>query len=186
MTWQLPMIDVSARWTGTLACLDDAACERAGDGWPAVVAAYVQSGTCEHLSAGGCSVTLRPLSAAEEDAAESEAGPAVALAGFIYRRLQASGLDLSDSEAVSRAVEALPDGDRLALHRHEMRTQRLRTARVSRALVAADFASPGEAPADALARVAEPMRGHVIIELAAHLDRIGTLSHEGKAHAGEP
>jgi hypothetical protein len=55
---------------------------------------------------------------------------------------------------------------------------------VSRALVATDFAPEGEAPADALARVAGSLRGFIVAELAAHLDRLTMLGAEGKAPAG--
>ena len=184
MPFTLPMIDVNARWTGPLACLDDAAAEAAGDAWGDVVAAYVQTGRPDGLSSEGCMVTLRPLSAAEDDACEAAAGAPVPLAGFVYDRLRRDGVDLADGEAVARAVASLPDADRKALHDHDTRLHRLRWERVNRALVAADFAPEGEAPADALARVAGPLRGYVVQELAAHLDRLTMLGAEGKAPAG--
>jgi hypothetical protein len=185
MPFHLPMIDVNARWTGVLACLDADAQDAAGDDWQAVVDGYVASGASERLSRDGCRVTLRPLSAAEESAAEEEAGPSVALAGFIYRDMMARGIDLNDTAAVARAAEALPEADRVALHRHGVRHHRLREARVKRALVAADFAPDGK-PSDVLAMVAEPVRGRIVLEIEAHLDRISTLTPEGKAPAGEP
>ena len=184
MPFTLPMIDVNARWTGPLACLDDAAAEAAGAAWGDVVAAYVQTGRPDGLSDGGCMATLRPLSAAEEDACEAAAGAPVPLAGFVYEQMKRDGVDLADGEAVARATASLPDCDRKALHDHDTRQRRLRWARVSRALVATDFAPEGEAPADALARVAGSLRGFIVAELAAHLDRLTMLGAEGKAPAG--
>lgn len=184
MPFQLPMIDTSSKWTGQLACLDDEAAERAGDDFGEVVRQYVATGQSDALSAAGCWVTLRPLSAAEEDASEAEAGMPVALAGFLYREMQAAGVDLSDERAVAASVAAMDECDRAALHQHELRMDRLRWARVCRALVAADFAEDGKPPALMLERVARDIQRHIIIELAAHLDRLCSLSAEGKAHAG--
>lgn len=186
MAFRLPMVDVHARWTGPLACLDDDAAERAGDGWGGVVSAYIESGEPSGLSDGGCMVTLRPLSAAEEDACEADAGPPVPYAGFIYRAMDARGVDLGDAEAVARATAALPQREQEALHAADLRLSRLRSARVKRALMAADFAPEGVTAADAVDRIAGPMRGHVLAELSAHLDRLTTLTDVGKAPAGEP
>lgn len=185
MAFRLPMIDVNARWAGPLACLDDDAAERAGDGWPEIVAEYIATGAPDGLSADGCNITLRPLSAAEEDAAEAEAGPPSALAGFIYRAMKAKGVDLDDGEAVARAVSALPPDDQAELHRFDMRTQRLRALRVGKALVAADFTAEGMTPAETLAMVKPSVRDSIIMEAAAHLDRMCTLTPEGKAPAGD-
>lgn len=185
MGFRLPMIDTRARWTGPLACVDDPAAEKHGDDWAGVVARYVESGDPCDLSADGLMVTLRPLSAAEEDACEAEAGPPVPLAGFVYSAMLRRGVDLDDPEAVARATAVLPDAERAALHAHDLRMGRLRAARIKRALLAADFAGEGEAAGDAVARIAQPMRGHVLMELSAHLDRLTSLSDEGKAPAGE-
>lgn len=186
MPFSLPMIDVSHRWTGPLACLDDDAAEKHGEAWGDVVAEYVQTGRPDALSADGCMVTLRPLSAAEEDASEAEAGPPVPLAGFVYQRMVRDGVDLGDSEAVARATAALDPSDAKALHDHDLRQQRLRSARVRRALVAADFAAEGKAAAESLGLIAGPMRAHIVVELNAHLDRLTVLGAEGKAPAGGP
>lgn len=185
MGFRLPMIDTRARWTGPLACVDDPAAEKHGDEWAGVVARYVESGDPCDLSADGLMVTIRPLSAAEEDACEGEAGPPVPLAGFVYSAMQRRGVDLNNSEAVARATAAIPEPERAALHAHDLRMGRLRAARAKRALIAADFAGEGESAADALDRIASPMRGHVLLEIAAHLDRLTTLGAEGKAPAGE-
>lgn len=184
MRFMLPMVDISARWTGPLACVDDDAAERHGDDWPDVVGRYAETGDPCDLSADGLMVTLRPLSAAEDDACEAEAGPPVPAAAYIYGRMSREGVDLGDAEAVARATMRLEPEDRAALHDHELRVGRLRACRVKRALAAADFAGEGEPPADALDRIAQPMRGHVLVELAAHLDRLTVLGEVGKAPAG--
>ncbi len=184
MPFQLPMIDTSAQWTGRLACLDDDAAKRAGDDWDEVVGQYIATGQSDALSATGCWVTLRPLSAAEEDAAEAEAGMPVQLGWFLYHEMEASGVDLSDMRAVAASIAAMDERDRAALHQHNMHMERHRWARVRRALVAADFAEDGKPPALALERVSQDMRKTIITELWWHLNRICLLGAEGKALAG--
>lgn len=186
MRYTLPMMDISARWTGPLACVDDDAAVRHGDDWPDVVARYAETGDPCDMTEDGLMVTLRPLSAAEEDVCEAEAGPPVPAAAYIYGRMSRDGVSLDDAEAVARAVCRLDAEDRSALHEHERRVTRLRAARVSRALVAAGFAGEGEDPGAALMRIVPAMRAHVLVELAAHLDRLTVLGDVGKAPAGGP
>ena len=181
----LPMMDIKARWTGPLACVDEAAEDRHGPTWNAVLSVYLKTGKPEGLSSEGVMVTLRPLSVAEEDAAEVEAGPSIPLAGFVYRHMKNANVDLADQEAVARATARLCDEDAQALHAHEIRTTKLRRARVRRALVAGDFVPEGMTPAEAVDLIAPEQRAVVVLELSSHLDRLSVLSALGKAPAGQ-
>lgn len=124
---------------------------------------------------------LRPLSAADRDAAELDAGPPSQLAAVVRRRLYDAGVDLS-AEARALAIDALPDGERRALQAESLREDRLRVARLRRALVSIE-GEEGDPMARLLA-VDEGTSRLAVIELTAALARISELSSEGKARAG--
>jgi hypothetical protein len=86
------------------------------------------------------------------------------------------------AEEQAQAIDSLPDGERRALQAESLREDRLRVARLRRALVEIE----GE-PGDPLARllgVDEGTSRLAVVELSAVLARISELSPEGKARAG--
>lgn len=124
---------------------------------------------------------IRPLSVADRDAAELEAGPPSQLAAVVRRRLYEEGASLP-AEDQARAIDALPDGERRALQTESLREERLRVARLRRALVRIE-----DEDGDPLARllgVDEGTSRLALVELGAVLARISELSPEGKARAG--
>jgi len=208
----LPLIDTAARWTGPLACLDESLepslpalpdgaspDEHAAHAAPVealhaqayeATMRYLQTGEPYAESTDAPTVTLRPLSAIEEAQAEADAGPPVGLAAFAYQRIAEAAARSGrpdDPQAWEEATLDLPPKMREALHLHAQREDRVRLARIRRALVAATYVPEGVDPVAALDRVADlALRRSLIQEVVTHLDRIGRLSAEGKARAGRP
>lgn len=169
-------------WTGGLAALLFADGRIDVQQW----LAYLATGDAAGLPYPGASVTVRALGAGRDaEECEVEAGPREALGSLLVDRLRAEAD--GDAEALARAVAALPDRDRVAVQRHELRTERHIMARIARCLVAID----GEAtvdmgdgsrvtPAEALQCLPHEVRGLVRAEVSAHINRLSTLSPAGK------
>lgn len=176
----LPLLDLTARWTGPLLSTAEGAFR--DEAWADAWRDYIDTGNApEGLDAGAEVVTLRPLSAAEMAQCEAEAGPPVQLAAFLLRGMPG---EVGTIER-ARALAALPDEDQAVIHRAEMRGGRLMLAQARRALVSASFAPEGTRPGDVLELLPADVRSLVLVEICRHLARIGTLGAEGKAHAGQ-
>lgn len=124
---------------------------------------------------------MRPLSVADRDAAELEAGPPSQLAAVVRRRLYEATAD-RPAEEQAQAIDALPEGERRALQAESLREDRLRVARLRRALVRIED-EDGD-PVARLLGVDEGTSRLAVVELGAVLARISELSPEGKARAG--
>lgn len=124
---------------------------------------------------------MRSLSVADRDAAELEAGPPSQLAAVLRRRLYEESASLP-AEEQARAIDALPDAERRTLQAESLREDRLKVARLRRALVRIE-----DEDGDPIARllgVDEGTARLAVIELTTVLARISELSPEGKARAG--
>lgn len=176
----LPLLDLTARWTGPLLATADGAFR--DDAWADAWREYLQTGEApEGMDAGAEVVTMRPLSSAEMAQCEAEAGPPAQLAAFLLQTLAGEPGTIERA----RALAALPDEDQTAIHRAELRGGRLMLAQARRALVDATFAPEGTRPGDVLELLPDHVRSLVLVELCRHLARIGTLGAEGKARAGQ-
>jgi hypothetical protein len=134
-------------------------------------------------------VTLRAIGAGvESQACEVEAGPPELLGQSIHLWALEATAGLADMreaiEARARFIDARPLADREAVARFYARGNRLRDARLARAVVELDGETGTPlAVLDRLpAELAETMRQ----ELAGHLERIGRLRPQGKAPSGPP
>lgn len=159
---------------------------------------YRDEGDLEALEAAGFAVdsmpvvTMRPIAAgAESDRIELEAGPPETWGAMIL----AQTWDVSRSaEQNACAIDSLPEAERAAIHRHEVRSRRLTEARLKAAIVAIDgeetWTAPGGrrllAPWYAVDSLIPQARALAIAELSAHLDRLSRLGPEGKAPSGQP
>jgi hypothetical protein len=174
-------------WSGPLLSLAVAG----GDVPFAALMAYTRTG--EHgmpaeVLAQLPAVTLRAIGAGvESQACEVEAGPPELLGHSIHLwALEATtGLDAREAiEARARFIDARPLADREAVARFYARGNRLRDARLARAVVELD----GEtgAPLAVLDRLPAELAETIRLELAGHLERIGRLRPQGKAPYGPP
>lgn len=148
--------------------------------------AYVQSGDPsalpEAIREQLLRVRLRPLSVADRDACEAEAGPIVHLAAVVQASLRDALGEGATAADRARAADALPEDERQALHAAALRGERLARARVRRALVSIEGLD-GDPWAEVQA-LPEAEVALVVTELRAHLDRLSVLGPEGKARAG--
>lgn len=173
-------------WSGPLLSLAAAS----GDVPFAALLAYTRTG--EHgmpadVLAQLPTVTLRAIGAGvESQACEVEAGPPELLGQSIHLwALEATNGTTDAREAIearARFIDSRPVADREAVARFYARGNRLRDARLARAVVELD----GEtgAPLAVLDRLPAELAEAIRFELAGHLERIGRLRPPGKAPSG--
>ena len=169
-------------WTGGLAALLFADDRITSEQW----LAYIGTGDAAGLPDPGATITVRAMGAGR-DAEECQiaAGPREALGAMLLDRLQAAAD--GDAEALARAVAELPERDRVAVQRHELRAERHMVARISRCLVAIDGETAVDvgdgvrvSPAEALQCLPPSVRGLALAEVSGHINRLSTLSPAGK------
>jgi hypothetical protein len=203
----LPYVSADSTWTGPLVC--DPAMRAALFAEPdtavALIVDYYATGDASALpDADATRITLRPLTTAQDDQAEAIAGPPDAYGESVdaarARAIIAAQVDGSTlSEAYAAFIDSQPVEAQAAYQRHLQRQRRLMRARVTLALVDVSGWSADEV-ADADARDTLPthgtpeywgrcidalgdMRHSFVVEASSHLQRIGSLTHMGKARS---
>lgn len=206
----LPFISADHQWSGPLVC-DPALTALnittlGAEAFAAARAAYMDHGDADAagLCYDGCAVvTLRPLDPAQESAAQNAAGPPELLGETIDARrvpvwTEAERDDRDPVEAVCAFIDGLPELQRAAYHRHTARQRRLMLERVCLALVDVSgwTAEAMSSTPDAMPPHGTPafwrvcidglgdMRDRFILEVASHLQRVGSLTELGKARSG--
>ena len=204
----LPYISADAQWAGPLVC--DPALRAALFAEPdtavALIGDYYATGDASALPDADCTrITLRPLSPAQDDQADAAAGPPEAFGESVdaarARAIIAAQVDgATVGEAHIAFIDAQPVESQAAYQRHLHRQRRLMFERVKLALVAVTGWEADEVAADAesaslMGKHGTPeywawcidglgdMRHSFVVEVASHLQRIGSLTHMGKVRS---
>jgi hypothetical protein len=174
-------------WTGPLACFLLAAGTITAEQWRA----YLTDGDAASLPEAPATITVRALGAGRESAeCEAEAGPPEELGAFLLRRVHEAlphGSEALRTEASVRAIDGLPEADRAAVHRYQMRAQRVQRARLNRGIVAIDGDTLVDvdgfglvSPLEALDMLPADLHLLALVEAERHMARVGSLGTAGK------